>query len=79
MAIGLLDRAPVGHQPMYIDCGAHDYLLEANRAFVEKARTLGWQVHYSEPDGKHERSYWAAVIEPHLAFFANIAYAKTQR
>ena len=56
------DKSPLPN--LYISCGTADSLLPANKAFVEKARSLGYQVKFHiEKEMGHAWRFWDLEIE----------------
>jgi enterochelin esterase-like enzyme len=47
---------------LWIACGKDDFLLEANREFVAKLKSLGIEHEYYETDGAHNWSVWRRYL-----------------
>jgi putative tributyrin esterase len=64
----LLKALPAAERPkFYVDCGAQDSLLEANRAFVRELASAGADYEYREMPGKHDFAYWKANVRYSLS------------
>lgn len=55
--------------PIIVNCGAQDFLIDANRKFARKCADAGIDIVYMESPGKHERSYWQSMLPEQLRFF----------
>ena len=53
-----------------IDCGADDFLIEANRAYHAHLEKLGVAHEYEEFPGNHNWEYWDIHVREALAFHA---------
>lgn len=54
-----------------MSCGLSDTLLEANRRFVPKLRSLGYSVDYEEWEGGHGWDFWDESLKRALKLFAD--------
>ena len=64
-----IDRLKAAGKPIIVNCGAQDFLIEANRKFAKACAEQGVDIVYMESPGKHERSYWALILPEQLRFF----------
>ena len=64
-----IDRLKAAGKPIIVNCGAQDFLIEANRKFAKACADAGVDIVYTESPGKHERSYWAMTLPDQLRFF----------
>jgi len=64
-----IDRLKAIGKPIIVNCGAQDFLIDANRIFVKACAQEGVDVVYTESPGKHDKSYWAMVLPDQLRFF----------
>ena len=64
-----IDRLKAAGKPIIVNCGAQDYLVDANRKFAKACAQEGIDVVYMESPGKHENSYWALILPEQLRFF----------
>ena len=62
-------RIKAAGKPIIVNCGAQDYLVEANRKFAKACAQEGVDVVYMESPGKHDNSYWAMILPEQLRFF----------
>ena len=54
---------------LYACCGTDDFLLQSNRAFRDRAESLGLSLEYEEtPGADHEWGYWDRMIQKVLAW-----------
>jgi len=53
-----------------IDCGADDFLIEANRSYIAKLKAMRVPHEYEEFPGVHDWDYWDAHVQQALAFHA---------
>jgi len=58
-----LQKKGVDLPKLFACCGAQDFLLEHNHAFVAKAKSLGIPLDYIENEGTHEWGYWDQMIQ----------------
>jgi S-formylglutathione hydrolase FrmB len=64
----LLKAVPAAERPkIYIDCGAQDFLLESNRAFVRELASAAADYEYRELPGRHDFAYWKANVRTSLS------------
>lgn len=61
---------PALRPALRIDCGADDFLIEANRAFHAHLGAIGYAHEYAEFPGAHDWSYWDAHVREAIAFLA---------
>lgn len=54
--------------PLYLTCGTEDFLIDANRTFIDAARRFGAPVHVDLAPGVHDWDYWDAKIQDVLAW-----------
>lgn len=54
-----------------IDCGTEDFLIEDNRAFHARLKSLGINHEYAEYPGRHNWDYWDTHVREALAFHAS--------
>ena len=64
-------KDPERYPELYAACGLQDFLLEANRAFVSKARALGIPLAYVEEPGIHDWHFWNSQIATFWIFMLN--------
>jgi S-formylglutathione hydrolase FrmB len=55
--------------PLYIDCGRHDPLADANRMLHRHLLDRAVEHRYEEFEGGHDWDAWAARVEHGLRFF----------
>lgn len=67
--VGNINRIKEAGCPIIVNCGAQDFLIEANRKFARKCADAGIDIVYMESPGKHERSYWQSMLPEQLRFF----------
>jgi S-formylglutathione hydrolase FrmB len=64
-----IERIPKGElPPLYIDCGAEDFLVEPNRLMHKRLEALGIAHVYSEFPGAHTWEYWSEHVTDSLKF-----------
>jgi S-formylglutathione hydrolase FrmB len=66
-------KNPKRYPALYAACGLQDFLLEANRAFVNKARALGVSLAYMEEPGIHDWHFWDSQIATFLDLYVKPA------
>jgi S-formylglutathione hydrolase FrmB len=66
-------KDPERYPELYAACGLQDFLLEANRAFVSKARALGIPLAYVEEPGIHDWHFWNSQIATFLDLYVKPA------
>lgn len=66
---------------MYVACGADDFLMGANRAFVERFKEMGADIVWDEVPGYgHEWRFWDLEVEKFLDWLPRTdAYAGSGR
>jgi len=66
--VRLIRDLPEAKRPhIYIDCGAQDFLLDANRAYVAELAKLKVPYEYREVPGGHTFAYWKANVRYSLS------------
>jgi S-formylglutathione hydrolase FrmB len=68
---GELDKKPQTKQPIIVDCGTEDFIVEMSRLVHKRLLELKIPHDYTERPGKHDWEYWNNAIQYQLLFFRN--------
>ncbi len=58
-------------QPIFMACGAEDFLIEHNRSFRDFLKKQSVEVTYRESPGTHEWKFWNEYLEPAIQWLLN--------
>ena len=61
-------RTRVALPKLLIDCGTEDFLIEDNREFHAKLKSMGIEHQYKEFPGAHDWDYWDQHVQEAIAF-----------
>lgn len=76
--LGDLQAAGAELPRFYVACGEQDFLLHANRQFVEFLKEHGIEHCYHEGPGEHNFEYWNRHIGPGIQWFLKEKGAKSE-